>query len=182
MPDPGSRTRFDAVVREVLEPVRRYLARRVDAPTAEDVLSETLVVLWRRLPDVPDGEEIPYAIGVARLQLRNALRSLRRQERLVARIVTVDPPTEVPPADDDGPDPRVDLVREALGLLREADAEVLRLHAWDALAVTDIARVLGITPNAVSIRLHRARRRLADAIRKIEARGGHDEERGGAGR
>ena len=180
MPDPGSRTRFDAVVREVLEPVRRYLARRVDAPTAEDVLSETLVVLWRRLPDVPDGEEIPYAIGVARLQLRNALRALRRQERLVARIVTVDPPTEVPP--DDGPDPRVDLVREALGLLREADAEVLRLHAWDVLAVTDIARVLDVTPNAVSIRLHRARRRLADAIRKIEARGGHEEERGGAGR
>lgn len=180
MPDPGSRTRFDAVVREVLEPIRRYLARRVDAATAEDVLSETLVALWRRLPDVPHGEEIPYAIGVARLQLRNALRSRRRQERLVARIVTIDPPTETRPVDDG--DPRVEVVHEALGHLREADAEVLRLHAWDGLPVTDIARVLGITPNAVSIRLHRARRRLADGIRKIQGDGGHVEERGGTGR
>ena len=64
------RERFEFVMREVVEPVRRYLARRIDEATADDVLSETLLVLWRRIDEVPD-DVIPWAIGVARLQLAN---------------------------------------------------------------------------------------------------------------
>jgi RNA polymerase sigma-70 factor (ECF subfamily) len=44
--------------------------------------------------------------------------------------------------------------------LSAADAEVLRLWAWEELAPREIALVLGITPNAASIRLHRAKARL----------------------
>ena len=176
-----ARARFEALVPEVVEPVRRYLARRVDAATADEVLGDVLLVLWRRLDDVPAGDEVPWAVGVARLQLSNALRSMRRRDRLVARIVTVDPPTEsVPEADE--VDPRVALVAPALARLREVDAEVLRLHVWDELTVAQAAAVLGTTPNAVSIRLHRARRRLADEIRKAEARDGHAPVTGGDGR
>ena len=45
----------------------------------------------------------------------------------------------------------------ALARLRPAEAEVLRLWAWEELAPAQIAVVLGISPNAVSIRLHRAK-------------------------
>jgi len=44
---------FEALARQVIEPSRRYLARRTDPATAADVLSEALLVLWRRLEDVP---------------------------------------------------------------------------------------------------------------------------------
>lgn len=167
--DPGC-TRFDGVAREVIEPVRRYLARRTDPATADDVLSEVLVALWRRIDSVPDGSEIPWAIGVARLQLQNALRSARRQHRLVARIMTVDPPREAALDDDD---PAVELVHSALTRLKDAEAELLRLHVWEELTVLQIAAVLGLTTNAVSIRLHRAKKRLADTIRKLQAEPGH---------
>lgn len=166
------RVRFDAVVSEVVEPVRRYLARRVDAATAADVLNETILVLWRRSGEVPVGGEVAWAIGVARLQLANALRSMRRQERLVARIIAVDPPPEAVP-EPAGDGVTAELVRRALASLRPAEAEVLRLSAWEELDVAEIAQVLGISRNAVSLRLHRARRKLGDRIRKMSERPGH---------
>ena len=52
----------------------------------------------------------------------------------------------------------------ALGSLSPADQEILRLVAWEELGNQAIAVVLGITPNAVAIRLHRARARFADAL------------------
>ena len=49
----------------VVDPVRRYLYRRTDAATADDVIGDTLLVCWRRLDEVPDNA-LPRAIVVAR--------------------------------------------------------------------------------------------------------------------
>ena len=38
------------------------------------------------------------------------------------------------------------------------------LWAWEELAPREIALVLGVTPNAVSIRLHRAKGRLRELL------------------
>ena len=161
--------RLEAVMREVVEPVRRYLVRRTDATTADDVLSETLVVLWRRLDDVPD-DAIAWSIGVARLQLANAERSARRQQRLFARLVVLDPPGAV----DDHANADTSYIREAIARLRPLDAEVIRLTAWDDLSLEQVASVLGVTVNAATIRLHRARKKLKDELGKNDARDGHN--------
>ena len=71
----------------------------------------------------------------------------------------MDPPAATVPGpgeDDRGPD-----LAEALEALREEDAELLRLWAWEQQTPAEIAAVLDITPNAASIRLHRARRSCA---------------------
>jgi RNA polymerase sigma-70 factor (ECF subfamily) len=155
--------RFRALVAEVADPVRRYLWRRTDSATADDVLAETLVVLWRRFDDQPR-EAVPWAIGIARKLLANARRAAVRRERLVARITVVDPPRAVVA---DEPDDDADReVRRVLALLRPADAEVLRLWAWDELEPRDIAGALGISANAAAVRLHRARRRFEEAFGK----------------
>ena len=159
--DAGRRARFEAVAGLVTEPVRRFLARRTDAETADDVLADTLLVCWRRLDDVPDGDEaLPWAYGVARHALANAERSARRQRRLAYRITVVDPPSETA-AEEEQPDDRVAL---ALARLRPDEAELLRLWAWEQLGPAEIATVLDLTPNAVSIRLHRARGRLKEIL------------------
>ena len=161
------RARFEAVARGLVEPLRRFLARRTDAATADDVLGDTLLVLWRRYDDLPD-EVVPFAYGVARNCLANAERGARRQVRVAGRIATSDPPLEaVPPVDDDR-------LGEALAALSPDDADLLRLWAWEQLTPGEIATVLKVTPNAVSIRLHRARKRLADELRKVDAAAGHE--------
>ncbi|WP_309649620.1 sigma-70 family RNA polymerase sigma factor [Nocardioides sp.] len=170
------RARFEALAPQLVEPLRRFLARRTDSATADDVLAETLLVCWRRLDEVPEAA-LPWAYGVARLCLANAQRGARRQERLAARVAVVDPPTRsVPGPDADRGDPRLD---EALAGLTETEAELVRLWAWEQLTPGEIAAVLDLTPNAVSIRLHRARAKLRDSLRKIDGAAGHEGSREG---
>ncbi|MEA4945728.1 MAG: sigma-70 family RNA polymerase sigma factor [Propionicimonas sp.] len=170
MPDLDRRTRYEGVVRQVIEPVRRYLARRTDATTAEDVLADTLLVCWRRLDDVP-AEPLPWVYVVARNCLANAERAARRQGRLVRKLGATAGPSTVPGPDSDGGDP---VLACALANLRPADAELLRLWAWDELTPGELAGVLGVSENAVNIRLHRARGRLRDELRKCAELAGHD--------
>jgi RNA polymerase sigma-70 factor, ECF subfamily len=162
--DDARRSRFEALAAQVVEPVRRFLARRTDPDTADDVLADTLLVLWRRLDDVPGGDEaLPWTYAVARNALANALRGSRRQRRLAYRITVTDPPGEVAPAE---PEPD-DRVSSALERMRPDEAELLRLWAWEQLGPVEIATVLGLSPNAVSIRLHRARGRFKEIFEEL---------------
>jgi len=165
------RLRFEAVAPAVIDAVRRFLARRTDPATADDVLQETLLVCWRRFDEMPDEAVVPWAYGVARNCLANAERSRRRQGRLLTRIWRLDRPAAVS-AEPGLPDH--DLAT-AMRSLRAADAELLRLWAWEELSPSAIAVVLGVSANAASIRLHRARQKLRDELRKAGAAAGHEE-------
>ncbi|HEX6150832.1 sigma-70 family RNA polymerase sigma factor [Nocardioides sp.] len=170
------RARFEELARaELIEPLRRFLTRRTDPATADDVLSETLLVCWRRFDELPDDAPLPWAYGVARNCLANARRSRHRQERLAARVAAVAAPQEDP----DPAGSRDVVLHEALGRLREDEAELLRLWAWEQLTPAEIATVLDVTPNAVSIRLLRAREKLKAEIGKFEAGAGHEQSEGG---
>ncbi|MCB0896198.1 MAG: sigma-70 family RNA polymerase sigma factor [Nocardioides sp.] len=169
--DESRRERFEEVAPGLIEPVRRFLARRTDPATAEDVLAETLLVCWRRATELPD-EPLPWVYGVARNCLRNAERAARRQERVAARLMAQ--PADPGPPDD----PALD---EAMATLRPEEAELLRLWAWEQLTPAEIAVVLGVSPNAASTRLTRAKKKLSDRLRKTRAAAGHEESREGRG-
>ena len=60
--------------------------------------------------------------------------------------------------------------------LVERNHNFTRLWAWEQLEPAEIAAVLGLTTNAVSIRLHRAKKKLGENLeiaRKNEAVSGH---------
>jgi RNA polymerase sigma-70 factor (ECF subfamily) len=175
--DPEARrARFESVAAELIEPVRRYLARRTDPTTAEDVLGDVLLVLWRRFDAVPE-EPLPWTYGVARNCLANAERGARRQRRVATRIAAIDPPTASTPA---APEPD-GAVLDALAALRPTEADLLRLWAWEGLSPTEIATVLEITPNAANIRLHRARENLKAVLRKSGVDAGDNQTNEGRG-
>jgi RNA polymerase sigma-70 factor, ECF subfamily len=176
--DPARRRRFEELVAAVYEPVQRYLRRRTDPATADDVLADVLLVLWRRLADVPDEAPLAYTYGVARGCLANSRRSAVRQERVVARLAQQHRPAGDPE------DPLDGALDEALAALPEGDRELLRLWAWEQLPPREIALVLGISANAVSIRLHRAKQKvkeLLDARKDGDATGQTGTRRGGGG-
>jgi len=177
------RTRFEALAPELIEPLRRFLVRRTDPATADDVLADTLLVCWRRLDDVPVDAALPWAYGVARNCLANAQRGSRRQDRLAAKVATVDPPAVTVPGPDAGGGRHEERLEEALAQLTATEAELVRLWAWEQLTPAEIATVLGLTPNAVSIRLHRAREKLKELLRKDgrkdDGGSGHEESREG---
>lgn len=148
---------FDAHFDAVLAYARRRTAQLSDA---EDLVAETFTVAWRRLDRLPEREEdrLPWLYGVARRVLANQRRGILRRLRLVDRLrAAIGPPSPTSAAD----------LASALASLPERDQEVLRLVAWEGLSHADAGVVLGISPNAVAIRVHRARQRLQRAVKGL---------------
>ncbi len=166
--------RFSSVAAQVYEPLQRYLRRRVDDDLAEDVLADVLLVLWRRLDEIPADAALPWTYGVARRCLANAVRGAQRQDRLVARLAA-ERPTQPGGSSYD------EALHVALASASDADRELLRLWAWEQLAPREIAVVLELSANAVSIRLHRALKRLREQLRKDDRPAGHLAGRQGEG-
>ncbi len=142
--------------------VVRYGLRRLDGgPAAEELAQEVFLVAWRRRWDVP-ALALPWLYGVARRLLANHWRAQR----------AAPPPGPLPdhPAADrhDGVTALLD-VRAALTRLSEDDQEILRLVAWEQLSTSEAALVLGCGATAAKVRLHRARRRLADLLAETPA-------------
>jgi len=179
--------RFERLAQVVVEPLHRYLLRRTSADLAEDVLSDTMLVLWRRIDEVPgfgttsmpasasdpDPDDVlPWCYGVARGCLANAGRADGRRRRLVERLIRTQ--QHLPAVAPDHSD-----LHAALDALGALDREVVRLWAWEGLAPRQIAEVTGLTSNAVSIRLHRAKTKLAAQLRRKDAgRPGHKTDEG----
>jgi RNA polymerase sigma-70 factor (ECF subfamily) len=160
MDDATRRARFEAVFDEVYEPLQRYLRRRCPTAEVDDVLSEVLTTLWRRLDDVPAGAALPWSYGVARRTLANHRRGAGRRLRLAHRLAAraEDAPANAWTSAADV------VLAGALERLGELDREVLRLWAWEQLEPREIAVALGSTPGAVSTRLGRVRDRLRSEL------------------
>ena len=163
--------RFERLVAEVHDPLVRYLRRRTPADDADDVMGDVLLTLWRRLDAVPDAAPLPWCYGVARRALANHRRGTRRRLQLVAKLEAQPPLTVDPEGADDHPE-----LAAALDELSTDERELITLWAWEGLEPREIAVVLDLTANAVSLRLSRVRKKLARTMqRQVAASSGHKE-------
>lgn len=169
--EPDRRSRFQEIAEEVSDPLQRYLRRRALPSDADDALSEVMLTVWRRLDDAPP-DPLPWCYAIARRVLSNQRRGRARHLRLVSRMEAEPRQTAVPDHAETGPDPEL---AAALAALSEDDQEVLRLWAWERLEPREIAPVLGISVNAATLRLSRARNRLAATLsRQDQPHAGHE--------
>ncbi|MEU8036295.1 sigma-70 family RNA polymerase sigma factor [Streptosporangium sp. NPDC049078] len=159
--------RFAALFEETHQPLLAYAARRVTDPAdAADVLTETFLVAWRRLEEVPEGEQArPWLFGVARKVLANLYRGERRRHALAEKLRSHIPEVAPPP------DTVISPVEAAMSRLGDDDQELLRLLAWEELTRDEIALALGVSRATVRVRLHRARGRLAKELQAQETAG-----------
>jgi RNA polymerase sigma-70 factor (ECF subfamily) len=149
--------RFTGMYDACRQRVWAYVVSRAGRQVADEVVSETFAIAWRRLEDVPE-QALPWLLGVARNVLRDNIRAQARREALGAELRAW---AEGDVADE---------VAERMGVLRalaelpEDDREVLVLVAWQGLSPKDAARVVGCSSAAFRVRLHRARKRLGQAM------------------
>jgi len=164
------RQRFDALFSEHLAGVASYCRWRSDLPSdGQDAVGEVFLVAWRRLDEVPSGEQArPWLYATARRVMANQARANARRSRLRERLRA----QPVAAADED--DPLVGRVREALAGLGPRDREVLLLAEWEGLTAAEIAVVVHRPAVAVRSRLHRARRRFRTAFESQEPAGDAD--------
>jgi RNA polymerase sigma-70 factor, ECF subfamily len=164
----GSRDedRFARLVREHTPAVGNYLRRRLyplSTSDLDDLVEETMIVVWRRLDSVPEDAELPWMLGVARNVLRNARRSKNRRNTFEASLQA---PTHEASAEESVIADTS--VRDALTALDDDDREILLLNAWDGLDTHALDVYFSISTNAAAVRLSRAQSRFRELLGSAE--------------
>lgn len=139
--------------------LERYAIRRVGRERSGEVVSDVFAaVLTSPSALPPEGEALPWLYAFARYKVLELQAMLGRQSRLstklqaneVARHVTDTASSLTSQA----------WVETVLNRLPADDAELLRLVVWEDLDTAAASKVLGISPGAARVRLHRIRRRV----------------------
>lgn len=155
------RQRLTDLFDELSPRVFAYARRHCDSDTAQDVVSDTFLVAWRRLDDIPPNA-LPWLLVVARNTIANHRRFEARRDRLTnaaARIAHLAAPSDA--AENQAIERATFL--DALSALTSLEREALLLIAWDGLTGRDAALVAGCTQRAFEVRVSRARARLVRA-------------------
>jgi RNA polymerase sigma-70 factor, ECF subfamily len=169
----GDAQAYDRFVRmnagRCLATARRMLGNEEDA---RDAVQETLVAVFRSIASYAGQSRL--STWLHRILMNMALMKLRsRRGRFVTSIEDLLPGFQEDGHHVDPPQPwgegaenelllreRRQLVREGIEGLPPAYREVLLLRDIEGLSTEETANVLSVTPNAVKIRLHRARQAL----------------------
>jgi RNA polymerase sigma-70 factor (ECF subfamily) len=159
--------------------LHRYLLRVTRDPTrADDLLQQTMLRIHRaRGRFIAGAEVLPWAFAIARRLVIDSVRRRKGESRAVS-LETGGPeasPVEVA-ADQRPADELVDSRR--LGRTIEAQLERLpenhrvafELLQKDGLTLREAAEVLGVTPGAVKLRVHRAYLALREALANVADR------------
>ena len=161
------------------ERVRRFLARIVGRQDADDLTQIVFAKAAKALPDFRgDADAATWLHRIAANAASDWLHSRPAHEAKMTLRYPDDPDDGVAAgaiaaADvDSGPSPEQqladkdmrDCIRGEIGKLSESLRTVLMLSALGGLADDDIAQTLGISHDAVKVRLHRARQALKKII------------------
>lgn len=160
--------RFEEIYRAYSGLIFAYAVRRTSNPSdAADIVADTFAVAWRRLEDVPDGEEArPWLYGVARRIASRYYRTRRRRRRAHRRLMD-----EAEQLVESATVTTLDssyrqAIAAAFSQLSDSDQELLKLVAWENLEREEIAEMLDCSRVALRVRLHRARKRFDRHLRK----------------
>ena len=132
--------------------------RLSDVSDAQDAAAEVFAQAWRRRDAADHVFTIEWLYVTLRNVVGNHYRSRTRHHRRVEQAGRHHP-TPV-----DGAADAVLDVRAAVNRLELADRELIWMAYWEDLSREEIARILGCTPATLRVRLHRARKKLQDAL------------------
>jgi RNA polymerase sigma-70 factor (ECF subfamily) len=147
-----------------------FLKLARDRSVAEDLVQEVFVrVLKYRHTWRDEAEFVPWMFALARNAAVDLFRSRTRDSKRDAAAAP-ETTTLAPPAVERLEElERAKQLRAALDLLAPDKREVLLLARFGELKHDRIAALLGISPGAVRVRLHRALKELREAYRQVTA-------------
>jgi RNA polymerase sigma-70 factor (ECF subfamily) len=151
--------------------VFRFLLRIVDnAATAEDLVSETFIEVWRQAGRFEGRSKAStWLLGVARHKALSSLRQRRFDQLDEGTVALVPDPSDTPEVEVQRKSSAA-VLRECLQQLPPAQRELLDLIYYHEQSIADVAQLLGVPENTVKTRAFYARKRLAElmAARGVE--------------
>jgi RNA polymerase sigma-70 factor (ECF subfamily) len=161
--DVPGRDCFERLVHEHQPAVRRLAYRLLGwRGDIEDVVQEVFLIALRRLPTFRGESSVStWLMGITINQCRSQRRRSLVRLRWLRRLMESKSATPLEATSPTGlAEETSQQVREAVAQLPPRDREVIVLFYLEELPVAEIAKLTGNKPNAIEVRLHRARRRL----------------------
>jgi RNA polymerase sigma-70 factor (ECF subfamily) len=143
-----------------------------DSSAANDVCQDAFIKAWQRLADLREpGHFGTWLCGIVR---NLAVDLVRRRKRAESLGLTTTPAAKaqrwtLDPVDDVCRRESRDMLAGALATLDEPARTALTMRYYDRLPSKKIALALGISADAVDMRLIRARKRLRDALPQLKS-------------
>jgi RNA polymerase sigma factor (sigma-70 family) len=163
-PSTDAQARFERLYRSHRGTVSDYARRRVGDAAADDVVAEVFAACWRHRDEI-DRIDRAWLLAAARNVVLHEYRSAGRQDRVATKLAGSLTGGSADPIDRVAGDlDEATRVAAAMRQLSERDQELLRLVAWEQLTPKEIAVVVGCSPPAARVRVHRASRRLAAVL------------------
>ena len=163
----GSEAAFRALYRAYARPVY-WLAHSLVGTTsdAEDVMQETFLAAWRKLPglELAGDSLLPWLVTICRFQSANRIRRQQRDRRHTADALDVGVPDTVDVEQQVVDAMLVERILAEVGMLGALDQQIFRLCAAEGYAYQAAAERLGVAHGVVRNRLSRIRTKVRTAI------------------
>lgn len=151
------------VLPRILDVLNTRLGRPLNDHDLADLAQDTLIIVWRKLPSFAGEATLEtWVFGVARLELMNAVRKLRRR---AAGAEPLDAESMVAPVHDRESRLDYDLLHGALARLDPLESDVIRLKHFDDLTFETIGARRNISVNTAKTRYYRGIRHLHEELR-----------------
>jgi RNA polymerase sigma-70 factor, ECF subfamily len=150
---------FDELIGQHGPRIRRIALRYASRGAVDDLVQDILVRLWRSYPSFRSDSKIEtwiyrVALNAAMTYVKTSIREREGQAALAAQSSRAEAARAGPGM--------ADVLESFLQMLGDIDAAILMMYL-DGLTADEMSRVLGISSNAVNVRVNRLKQKFSDA-------------------
>ncbi len=163
---------YETLYRRFETKIFHYLLSAIyDETTAEDLLAEVMVAVWKGAKNFKgDSQVSTWIFGIARHKMLDGIRSRTRNRN---ENVTIDEAMELidPEKNPEGKaeqQAEADIVKKAMGTLSSEHREVLFLAFYEELPYQEIAERIEAPLNTVKTRVYYAKQQLKRALQQSD--------------
>ena len=164
----GDQNAFTALVNKYQKRVHTLVWRKIgDFHIAEEITQDVFLKVYKKLSTLKPPEHFPGWLYV--ITTRHCIAWLRKKRRPTTSLDAMPPPEleelcyaeyEASRGEATAVERQREIVKQLLQKLPESERTVMTLHYLSEMSCEDISEFLGVSPNTIKSRLHRARKRL----------------------
>jgi RNA polymerase sigma-70 factor, ECF subfamily len=158
-PISDARSRFEELVREHGGRVRRIARRFAANGAVDDLVQDILMRLWRSYPGFRGDAKVES--WVYRVSLNAAMTHVSEAVKARAVNAAMSAQSAVSSEGTTGNASSAQILSDFLDRLGDVDASILMMY-MDGLAAAEMSGVLGVSENAVNVRINRIKQRFSE--------------------
>lgn len=150
---------FEQLIRHHGARIRRIASRYADSSSVDDLMQEILVRLWRSYPGFRSHAKVEtwiyrVALNASMTHVRDSIRERKGQAAMVTQSSSHSPASTATGS-------MGDILAGFLTHLGDIDASILMMYL-DGLNADEMSAVLGISGNAIGVRINRLKQKFTE--------------------